>query len=522
MLKSSTGIITKENLLALRDFIQKRVGLFFPESKLFAIENHIHANLLDSPYDSFSKYVLYLNSKDGENHFKKLISLLTTNETFFFRGKDQFKVLEKHILPELIEKEANKSKTIRIWSAGCSTGEEPYSLAILLKKIIPCIDTWNIKIISTDVDEAVLQKARKGEYGYWSFRGVNNKIIDRSFIRENDIYKIKNEYKSLVQFNANNLTLDSPPDTGLQKKEFDLIICRNVTIYFKKETTKALASKFYSALRKGGCLLVGHAEHSAENYSLFNTRAFPNAIVYQKEDEKTSEDRIQLYIDTVHLKDNKKRKRKISRIKDTSQKPTIREKSDLINMIKERNVSDFSRSDKITLSKHRNTSSEETQLFDKAIHYYNNKNYELAVDRFLNIIDTNPSNVRACWMLSHIAANRGYFEEATDWANRCLEIDSLFREAYYTLSLIHLAKGELNEAERKIQKAIYIDQNFILGYFMLGNIYILKQIQTQADKYYKMVKDMLDSKPLNEIIFQAEHLTVGELLNLIELKARKT
>lgn len=514
--------MTKDNLFVLRDFIQKRTGLFFPESNFFAIEELVHSNYQNSSFTNFNNYILYLHSKSGENHLKKLISLLTTNETFFFRGKPHFNLLEKHILPELISKEATASRTLSIWSAGCSTGEEPYSLAILLRKLIPRLETWNIHIHASDLDETALQVARKGEYGQWSFRGVNTDIINDCFIKEGDKYKIKEKYKSLVQFTANNLVLDSPPGSGDQKKKFDLIICRNVTIYFEKETTVMLASKFYNALQMGGYLIVGHAEHSAENYALFKTRAFPDAIVYQKgEGKRPLDGDIPLQLSFLPLKDNK---RKISRpqAKASHKRPGIREENSLVKLIKERKAPGLSQSDNLALREHRNTSSEETKIFNEAIRYYDEKNYELAIDDFLRILDINSSNARACWMLSHIASNRGYLEEAIAWANRCVEIDPLFKESYYTLSLVHLAQGELKEAENKIKKAIYIDHDFILGYFVLGSIYILMKLQSKANKHFKMASDMLHSKPTNEIIFQTEHLTVGELLNLIELKIRKT
>lgn len=521
MLKCSEEIINKDNLIVLRDFIQKRTGIFFSETKFFTLEERIFSNFLDSQRSNFNDYILFISSNKGKRCLQKLISLLTTNETFFFRGRAHFDLLESYILPEIITQKDASSKTISIWSAGCSTGEEPYSIAILLKKLIYNTESWNIRITASDIDEDALNKAQKGEYTQWSFRGVPAPVIENCFIKEGENYKIKNEYKPLVHFTSNNLILDPPPLAGGYNKKFDLIICRNVTIYFDKETTMSLASKFYNALEKGGYLIIGHAEYSAKNYALFKTRGFPNAIIYQKEENKT-DGSIYQNINIPLFSNDYNRKRSAASGNGVYKRTYIKETDDFIKLTEVKKPAGLAPKINTSSFKPRNVSSEETKVFNEAMLYYHQKKYELAIDRFLRIHNTNPSNARACWMLSHIAANRGYFDEAIAWANRCIQIDPLFKEPYYTLSLIHLAREEFKEAESKIKKTIYIDQNFILGYFMLGNIYILKQLPSQAKKYFKMASDMLVSKSTDEIIFQIENLTVGELLKLVELKVRNT
>ena len=497
------NIINKENLLIVRDLIQKRTGIFFPESKILTLEKPIYENFLDSMSNSFSEYILHLSSKSEDSYFRKLISCLTTNETYFFRGKTDFEILRNHIFPELIKRESSDSRAISIWSAACSTGEEPYSLAIMLKELIPKIETWKINIIASDIDETAISTARKGEYSQWSFRGVDTATMNKYFYKKGDTYKIKEDYRSLVQFIHHNLISDNPPSNGNGDDEkFDIIICRNVTIYFKKETTMGLALNFYNSLKDGGYLVVGHAEYSADNYSKFISRVFPNGIVYQKS-----------------VNGNKNKKNVPEQIKSLKIEP-FTETDNLLNIIKKSSPSLVKTSDNLNLSEHRNNLREETIIFNEAIKYYNNSNYDFAIDRFFKILDINPKNVRASWMLCHISANRGHFEEAVKWGNRCIEIDPLFKEAYYSLALIHLERKEYNEAVEKLKKVIYIDANFTLGYFTLGNIYTLMYLHSQAKDCFKIASDLLSSKPSDEIVFQAEHLTVRELLNLVELKFR--
>lgn len=178
------------------------------------------------------------------------------------------------------------------------------------------------------------------------------------------------------------------------------------------------------------------------------------------------------------------------------------------------------KSDNLNLYEHRINHSEESIIFDDAIQYYKNNDYNSAIDRLMNILDINSKNVRASWMLCHIAVIMEDFEGAVIWGNNCIEIDPLFKEAYYTLALIHLERKEYNEAIDKLKKVIYIDPNFTLSYFTLGNIYTFIYLHPQARDCFKMANDLLSSNPSDKTALQSEHLTVKELLSLIELKFR--
>src|SRR3989338_4016313 len=430
--KENRDIINKENLLIVRDLIQKRTGIFFPESKILTLEKSIYSNYLESMANNFNEYILCLSSKNGDSYFRKLISFLTTNETYFFRGKADFDILKNIIFPELIKRKSSNHRTISIWSAACSTGEEPYSLAIILKELIPKIETWKINIIASDIDETAISTARKGEYSQWSFRGVDTATMNKYFYKKGDTYKIKEDYKTLINFIS---------------------------------------------------------------------RVFPVGIVYQKATNGAAKNKTTPELISI-------------------EKKQVKETDKLLNIIKKSTPSLPKISDNLNLHEHRNNLSEEKIIFNEAIKYYTNNNYDFAIDRFFKVLDINPKNVRASWMLCHISANRGHFEDAIKWGTRCIEIDPLFKEAYYSLALINLERKEYNEAVEKLKKVIYIDPNFTLGYFTLGNIYTLMYLHSQATDCFKIAIDILSVKPSDEIVFQAEHLTVKELLNLIELKFR--
>lgn len=519
--------ITKNNLLVFRDFIQKRTGLFFPESRFDAIEKILASSLQNASYQNFSAYIFFLKSEEGRPLLKELISCLTTNETYFFRGKSHFDLLEKQILPKIIQREASASKSISIWSAGCSTGEEPYSIAILLKKIIPQIDQWNIQIIATDIDEAALKKARVGGYGQWSFRGLDSDIVMSAFSKSGDVYQINETYKPLVHFHRNNLISDLPPKVSQSMGEFDIIFCRNVTIYFEQETIKALASKFHQVLKEGGVLIVGDAEHSAENYALFKSRTFPDAIIYQKKSAETPDFDLgmPLYPAPPCSKKANIQKPPLT-IKTVHHKSTGKETGRLLQFINKHKTKGRRISSRESLAIHQvkkeTRSFEERRIFNEAMQYYFEKRYEMAIDRFLRIVDMASENICASWMLSHIASNRGDFDEAIAWAEHCIKIDALFKEPYYTLATIYMAKGVLDIAMAQIKKAIYIDPDFILGHFVMGSLYRLMNVPAEAEKCFQRMQSFISSKATDKVIFETEFLAVGMLSKSLEAEGVQT
>ncbi len=517
--------LTKSNLLVFRDFIQIRTGLFFPESRFDAFESVLETHYEDAAYKQFSRYISFLKSKAGESDFKKLISCLTTNETYFFRGKSHFDLLEKQILPKIIKREVCVNKCISIWSAGCSTGEEPYSIAILLEKLIPKIKTWQIEIVATDIDEAALRKAKSGIYSEWSFRGIDGDTVMSAFRKKDELYHINAAYKPLVRFQRNNLISDAPPKMKAGEGLFDIVFCRNVMIYFDQKTIKALALKFYDALKEGGYLIVGDAEHSAQSYALFKPRTFPDAIIYQKNRTNGSDFDVDmpLYQGASFLKKIEGEQRSL-KIKNLGHKATAGEGERLFQFIhKHKKKKKLRVSEKklpIQQAKKEAVSLEETGLFNEAMHYYFEKRYEMAIDWFLRIVDINPKHTCAAWMLSHIASNQGDFEEAIAWSERCIKIDALFKEPYYTLATIYMAKGILDVAMLQIKKAIYIDPRFILGHFVMGSLYRSMNVPAEAEKCFKRMQGFISKKASDEVIFETEFLAVGILQKSIQHKTR--
>lgn len=198
---------------------------------------------------SIATYTDYVEKlRTNKEMFDEFVTFLTINVSEFYRNPDQWTLLEKEILPQILA----KNKKPRIWSAACSTGDEPYSLAMLLAKYIPMRD---IHIIATDIDKQILEKAKAGLYNVKSLKALPTEFIDKYFIKINDTsYKIKDEIKNCVEFKQHNLLKDEYPS------QCDLIVCRNVVIYFTEEAKEAIYRKFSNALIPGGVLFVGSTE----------------------------------------------------------------------------------------------------------------------------------------------------------------------------------------------------------------------------------------------------------------------
>ena len=266
----------------LRDCIYAHCGIYFDIESKYILEKRLSHRLLDLNFPSFYDYYHYLKyNRHKEQELMDIMDVLTTNETYFFRESCQLKAFSDEIIPELItSKTAQGNRSLRIWSAGCSTGEEPYTIAMILSTI-PQLDGWNIEIIGTDISQKVLQQARRAVYGKSSFRATEESDLRRFFVQQDDGYKVNSAIRELVTFSHLNL-FDN--DRLSMFGKVDIVFCRNVIIYFDMSAKKRVIESFHSALYDGGFLLLGHSESLMNITTSFTLRHFKNDMIYQKPD----------------------------------------------------------------------------------------------------------------------------------------------------------------------------------------------------------------------------------------------
>lgn len=279
---TQTHTMSDDEFILIRDCIYTHCGIYFNLDSKYIIEKRLSHRLDDLNFSSFYDYYHYIKyNRNKEQELTDIMSVITTNETYFFRESYQLKAFTEEIIPELItRKTARGDRSLRIWSAGCSTGEEPYTIAMLMNDIQELKD-WHIEIIGTDISQKVLQQARRAVYYKPSFRATDEKDLQRFFVHEDDGYKVNSSLRELVTFYHLNL-FDTPQLTMLGT--FDLIFCRNVIIYFDIEARKRVIASFHSALCNGGFLLLGHSESLMNITTSFALRHFKNDMVYQKPD----------------------------------------------------------------------------------------------------------------------------------------------------------------------------------------------------------------------------------------------
>ncbi len=266
----------------LRDCIYAHCGIYFDLNSKYILEKRLSTRLTSLNLSSFYEYYHFLKYNRGkEQELFDIMDILTTNETYFFRESFQLKAFSDEVIPELIQsKAARGNRFLRIWSAGCSTGEEPYTIAMLLSTI-PELKGWNIEVIGTDISQKVLLQARRAVYGKSSFRATEESDLRRFFHQQDDGYKVNDSIRELVTISHLNL-FDSHRLSMLGK--VDLIFCRNVIIYFDQAAKKRVIESFHSTLYEGGFLLLGHSESLMNITTLFTLRHFKNDMIYQKPD----------------------------------------------------------------------------------------------------------------------------------------------------------------------------------------------------------------------------------------------
>ena len=265
-------------------FIEARAGLHFPPERWPDLERALCVVASElgfkNPEDCTNRLV---SDRAKREELDVLFSRLTVGETYFFRDPRAFEVLQQRVLPEIIQARRSSVKRLRIWSAGCCTGEEPYSIAIAVSRLLPDIADWEVTIVGTDINQRFLEKAEAGIYTHWSFRGTADDLQARYFRRVGqDRFEIIPPIKKLVTFVCLNLVDDVFPSLLTNTNAMDVIFCRNVLMYFSRVQARKVTASLHRALLDDGWLFPSSTEASRELFGQFTSVDVPGTIVYRK------------------------------------------------------------------------------------------------------------------------------------------------------------------------------------------------------------------------------------------------
>lgn len=482
--------ISEQTLIKFCDFLCQNMGLYFPEGKrkeaipkIEKIVNLFGFNDPDHCLDFLTKTPL------AKKQIMTLAKELSVGETYFFRNPASFRALEAHVFPSLIQnKLKNKDQSIRIWSAGCCTGEEIYSVAMILHQLIPNLKQWNLWLLGTDINNDFLEKARSGTYKEWSFRGTPDYIKKRYFtfnpLKRN--YTLNTEIRSLVSFDYLNLISGDYPSQQTQTHEMDLILCNHVLIYFSKAHINQVIQQFAKALNDSGWLGISDIEVPFIECPLLVSQKIDEALFFRKNKGQIKNSEIPRLFPRTLPPPTKPKK----------EEPLKNEKS-------------FSRP------------TEEKKLYPTFVDWYHAKKYSEVISSLetqLSLIKEKDlyGVINEVILLTKAYANEGNLLKAQVWCEKGLSVDKVNPLLHYLHAVILQELDQSLEALSALKKAVFLDPELIIAHFSLAILYQQQKQEKEAQRHLKNVSYLLNKRDPEEIVPGTDDITIERLKKIAE------
>jgi chemotaxis protein methyltransferase CheR len=431
-----------------------------------------------------------MSATPTKEHLKVFASQLTTGETYFLREPKTFAVLASSVLPELIRTRRGGERRLRVWSAGCCTGEEPYSLAIFLSQVIPDFEEWHITILATDLNEQFLCKAAAGVFGEWSFREAPAGFKERYFQRTGEgRYQILPEIKRRVKFAQLNLVEDIFPSLETDTNAMDIVFCRNVLMYLTPAQMRKVVGRLHRVLIDGGWLAVSPSEVSQALFSEFEMVSYSDVILYRK--------------NHIHARSEQPGV-KASGLPEAFATPPAETPN------AEPAASPIFRTEEIVAR----PSSRTEHALNLAKQFYEEGRFAEASESLL-LTSPPPESVEEYELLARALANQGALQEAMDWCDRWLEVDRLDATGHYLRAVVLQELGRRDEARQALQRAIYLQPELVLAHFALGNLARAAGLAAEANRHFTNALSLLRRCPADEPLPESDGLTAGRLEEII-------
>jgi chemotaxis protein methyltransferase CheR len=528
-----------------RGLVRLRAGIEIPDARKQDLEKGIQAALeatgsrdVNGLYDLLAE-----KGPRGAAAFEAMVPAITINETHFFRNRPQMNALRDEILPQLIEAR-RETHRLRIWSAACSSGEEPYSLAMLIDRLLRDRDKWDVLIHGTDIDQLALEKAHKGMYGNWSFREVPQDIKEEYFTRADEHrFELAPKIRRMVKFSRLNLVDDFYPSPENGTDRMDLIVCRNVLIYFREEAIQRIVDRFHESLVDSGWLVVGHAEPSQEIFHRFQVSNFPGTIVYRRTREgQQGKPIVPKLPETIAktaaapaprrepAKEPAVKAEAKPRARESARKPAkpaakqaakpaatqAAKPAAKLGSAPVRQLRPVSAAHKPGSAVRGGTA--DNGSADEAFTLFQSGKMGEAVKRLEELAEQSPTDFRAPYLLAKIFASRIRLPEAERWIDLALANRELSPEGHYLRGLVLQEQGRLEEAIDAFRRSCFLDPTFVLGHFAVAGLFGRTGQGARARKSLDAVTELLQGRPENEALPEGDGLTVGRLLDLVSLQ----
>ena len=479
--------ISEDTLARVSGIVSSRFGLHFTRKRWNSLERGIRNAMRELGTDNELEMIERIEHAPVESETADLlISCLTVGETFFFREKKTLDALEHTVLPAIFEKRKRGLRTLRIWSAGCATGEEPYTLAIILNRLLGGED-WHISLLATDLNKRFLRKAREGIYGEWSFRGTDSDFRSRYFTHVDNIWEINDSIKNMVDFSYLNLVHDPYPSLVTNTNAMDIIFIRNVLIYFDRPHVDAIVHRLHECLAQGGWLVVGMSELSHLTFSQFDSVHFPGTVLYRKQSAGSP-----------------------------VQKPVIRTSAGpvpetvRVDRKTEGEAPSFT-GEKIPLEK---TVTEGPEL-ERALSFYLNHEYGEALRLMTEYTTEHPDDAEPMLLIARIYADTGNLDESLEWCTRGLALDRMDPGFHYLHAVLLHETDREEAALEELRRVLYLDPDFTLAHYIMGSINRKLGRESESRVNFRNAYALLNEMEEDEIVAYSDGVAAGRLRRIV-------
>jgi chemotaxis protein methyltransferase CheR len=520
----------------VKHLITARTGLLLRDEEQARLNKAVCARLRRLRLSDLKQYCELLRHNTSE--WDELMPLLTTGETYFLRDQGQCGVIEHHLLPALIECNRHR-RSLRLWSAGCSSGEEAYSLAVLIDKLLPDRDNWDIRIIGTDINPQALEQARRGRYDIWSFRMSGPDFRARYFQQRGNQWEVIDSIRSLVTFRPSNLVADPFPNPAVSLHEMDLILCRNVFIYFHRDAITHVLSKLAATLVPGGYLLTGHTELHGQDLGPLRLRLLPGAAVYEhtggnapaedlaaagralenelSRQRNSSEHRWSIPARTAEALS--KTERLMSPIAPTGKKVATvsgRSWAGVATQAVGVHPDDVAAAAPVETDKVNPGAIDHVALLAEAQGLLDRGDYLGAIATAMRAAAFSACSMQAALLAARAHANLGEHEPAMRCCRQVLDRDPLNADAYYLLAQLAEERGDREEVKRLLKKVLYVDASCVAAHLELGALYEGEGNPERANRMRVAALQLLKTPPADGSIPHFPGVTAAELRLTVE------
>jgi chemotaxis protein methyltransferase CheR len=500
-------VLPQKLLLDLSQRVAGQMGLYFPADRLHELEAGLQAAAQDLGIDNVVSWARELLSAPlTRAQVEMLAGELTIGETYFLREKAAFAAFTDHILPELIGARRGREQRLRVWSAGCCTGEEAYSIAILLDRALPDPSAWQVTILGTDINPRFLRKAAEGIYGDWSFRDTPAWLREKYFrpVAPRRV-AILPRIRQRLTFSYLNLAEDHYPSLPSNTNAMDVIFCRNVLMYFTPERARAVVSNFRRSLRDGGWLIVSAVETGAQSLAEFVPVPFEGATLYRNVEALAPAPMRALHGTTAFV------------ARDSAEplaalaSPSFAPQDSMAPFAFDPTPLEAPAS---ATSEHRPATS--AVLLDQATALYERGDYAQAARHLTASADDIAGHVGCLTLLARAHANLGELSQARAWADQAIAADKVEPAAHYLRALILQEQGSTAEAVATLKRTLYLAPDFPLAHFALGNVMRQQGRYKEARRHFANALQLLQSHRDDEMLPHSEGLVAGRLREMIE------